>query len=309
MPPRTLRTMSLANNQSVEWIMVSANDRKTLQAIQQSYGYHDLDLADTAPPLQSTKLAIRDKYLFMILNYPVFDRKTRIMSSAEIDFFIEKNRLTIVDTAGLPQLQVLYNQFESGELPAIYDVPHLLHVILESLVESIFPMLRHISVDVEEIEKKLFKNFERSLIKELLRVKTNIVSVRKAIQGHKSVIRKLVEAARSRYVSVDRLQEYFDKLVDETKDIWDRLELQKNTIDALHETTASLLDYQTNEIMKTLTIISVIVFPLTLVAAIFGMDATGMPLVGHPYGFWIIVGIMALGAVGMLWFFKKKNWL
>lgn len=301
--------MSLANNQSVEWIMVSANDRKTLQAIQQSYGYHDLDLADTAPPLQSTKLAIRDKYLFMILNYPVFDRKTRIISSAEIDFFIEKNRLTIVDTAGLSQLQVLYNQFESGELPAIYDVPHLLHVILESLVEAIYPMLRHISVDVEDIEKKLFKNFERSLIKELLRVKTNIVSVRKAIQGHKSVIRKLVGAARSRYVSVDRLQEYFDKLVDETKDVWDRLELQKNTIDALHETNASLLDYQTNEIMKTLTIISVIVFPLTLVAAIFGMNATGMPLVSHPYGFWVIIGIMALGAIGMLWLFKKKNWL
>jgi len=309
MPPRTLRTMSLANNQSVEWIMVSANDRKTLQSIQQSYGYHDLDLADTAPPLQSTKLAVREKYLFMILNYPVFDRKTRIISSAEIDFFIEKNRLTIVDTVGLPQLQTLYNQFESNELPAIYDVPHLLHAILESLVESIYPMLRHIAVDVEDIEKKLFKNFERSLIKELLRVKTNIVSVRKAIQGHKSVIRKLVVAAHGRYVSVEKLQEYFDKLVDETKDIWDRLELQKNTIDALHETNASLLDYQTNEIMKTLTIISVIVFPLTLVAAIFGMNATGMPLVSHTYGFWIIVGIMILGALGMLWLFKKKNWL
>lgn len=301
--------MSLANNQSVEWIMVSANDRKTLQAIQQSYGYHDLDLADIAPPLQSTKLAVRDKYLFMILNYPVFDRKTRIVSSAEIDFFIEKNRLTVVDTVGLPQLQMLYNQFEGNELPAIYDVPHLLHAILESLIEAIYPMLRHISVDVEDIEKKLFKNFERSLIKELLRVKTNIVSVRQAIQGHKSVIRKLVVAARGRYVSVDKLQEYFDKLVDETKDIWDRLELQKDTIDALHETNASLLDYQTNEIMKTLTIISVTVFPLTLFAAIFGMNAAGMPFISQPYGFWIIIGIMALGALSLIWFFKKKGWL
>ena len=289
--------------------MVSSNDRKTLHALKRQYAYHDLDLADTAPPLQSTKLAVRDGYLFMILLYPVFDKKTRIVTSAELDFFIEPNRIVLVDSVGLEQMQALHARFANQELDQVYDVPHLLHVILENLIEGIYPMLRHMSADVEEVELKLFKSFERGLIKELLRVKTNIVNVRQAIQGHKSVIRKLVDAAYSRYGAVRRLQEYFDKLVEETKDIWDRLELQKDTIDALHETNVSLLDYQTNEIMKTLTIISVIVFPLTFVAAVFGMNAVSMPLVGHPYGFWLIIGLMALGAGCMLWLFRKKGWL
>jgi magnesium transporter len=297
-----------AISRNLEWVIVSSNDRKTLLALKRVYGYHDLDLADTAPPLQSTKLAIRDGYLFMILLYPVFDKKTRIITTAELDFFIEPNRIVLVDPVGLDQLRALHARFADRGLD-VYDVPHLLHLILEDLIEDIYPMLRHMSADVEEIELKLFKNFERSLIKELLRVKTNIVNVRQTIQGHKSVIRKLVTASYSRFGTVKRLQEYFDKLVEETKDIWDRLELQKDTIDALHETNVSLLDYQTNEIMKTLTIISVIVFPLTLVAAVFGMNAVGMPLVGHPYGFWLIIGLMAAGAGCMLWFFKKKGWL
>ena len=165
------------------------------------------------------------------------------------------------------------------------------------------------SADVEDIELKLFKSFERSLIKELLRVKTNIVNVRQTIQGHKSVIRKLVSASYSRYGTVKRLQEYFDKLVEETKDIWDRLELQKDTIDALHETNVSLLDYQTNEIMKTLTIISVITFPLTLLATLFATRAAGMPIVDHPYGFWILAGLIGAFAGCMLFLFKKKGWL
>jgi len=305
---KTSGAVNSASNRHLEWVMVDSNDRKTLQALKRQFAFHDLDLADTAPPLQSTKLAVRDGYLFMILLYPVFDKKTRIITSAELDFFIEPNRIVLVDPVGLDQLHALHARFADQGLD-VYDVPNLLHVILEELIENIYPMLRHMSADVEDIELKLFKSFERSLIKELLRVKTNIVNVRQTIQGHKSVIRKLVSASYSRYGTVKRLQEYFDKLVEETKDIWDRLELQKDTIDALHETNVSLLDYQTNEIMKTLTIISVIVFPLTLVAAIFGMNSVGMPLVGHPYGFWLIIGLMAIGAGCMLWFFKRKGWL
>jgi zinc transporter len=53
----------------------------------------------------------------------------------------------------------------------------------------------------------------------------------------------------------------------------------------------------------------VIVFPLTLLAAIFGMDTPGMPLANHPYGFWIILTSMLFSALGLLWFFEKKKWL
>lgn len=293
----------------VEFVMVNRNDNKTLQQLKERFGYHDLDLADTAPPLQSTKLAVRHDYLFMILLYPVYDRRTKIISSAEIDFYIEKDRVTVVDPAGLPQLKEFCEKLEKGYKEQPQDVPQLLYMILETMIEAIYPMLRHIAVDVEEIEAKLFRNFERSLIKDLLRVKTNIVSIRKSIQGHKNVIRKLVTQASYRYASVNKLEEYFDKLVEETKDIWDRLELQKNTIDALHETNASLLDYQTNEIMKTLTIISVITFPLTLFATLFATRAAGMPIVDSPYGFWILSSIVAVLAILMLVIFKKKNWI
>jgi len=65
-----------------------------------------------------------------------------------------------------------------------------------------------------------------------------------------------------------------------------------------------------NEIMKTLTIFSVIVFPLTLLAAIFGMNTmNAMPFANSQYDFWYIMGIMLMGAVIMFGFFKKKRWL
>ena len=81
-------------------------------------------------------------------------------------------------------------------------------------------------------------------------------------------------------------------------------------VEALEYTNDSKLSYKMNDVMKTLTIFSVILFPLTLLAAIFGMNIThGMPFVDNENGFWIIIGFMVLGTVGMFGFFKKKRWI
>ena len=72
----------------------------------------------------------------------------------------------------------------------------------------------------------------------------------------------------------------------------------------------SLLNDQINQIMKTLTIFSVIILPLNLIAAIFGMNTiVGMPFINNPHGFWYVVIIMMLPTAVMLLYFKRKHWL
>jgi len=306
-------SVTIAKKGRLEWVMVTKNDLKTLKDLKRRFDFHPLDLQDAAPPLQSHKLSVREDYLFMILQYPIYNRRTGIIHTAELDFFIGGDRLVTVDADGLEPLRELFDDFKKQNLESptclATDVPQLLYFILDNLTSSVLPMLRHMASDVEDIEKQLFEKFERNLIKELLRVKTNIVNVRKAMQGHKTVIRKLIEQAHPRYPSIVRLEDYFDQLISNTKDIWDALELQKDTINALHETNESLLDHQTNEIMKTLTVISVITFPLTLFATLFSTRVSGVPLTDNPFGFVILVSSLAVCAAGMLWFFKKKGWI
>lgn len=132
--------------------------------------------------------------------------------------------------------------------------------------------------------------------------------MRQALQSHANVISRLISASKERF-PIGELQPYFDQLVEQTREIWDLLEVQKETINALYETNASLIDFRINEIMKTQTIFSVIVFPLTLFAALFSMSTRDMSLVDHPHSFWIILSIMLLATTGMLAFFKKKKWI
>jgi len=300
---------------NLEWVYVSGNADEDINALKKGFNLHPVDLRDVLPPLQRPKLVPREDYIFMILLYPVFDADKGTVSSSEVDFFIFKDRLITINSGRLAPLQKFFNSLKkqhgkahSAEPVDVSDVSHLIYRILNDLMESVSPMIIDFSKDIDLIEDRLFKEFEKGLIQELLRVKTNIVNVRKAIQGHKTVIRKLIEYAQNR-IPIKKLEVYFDRLVEQTKEIWDVLEVERDTINALHEANVSLIDFRINEIMKTLTLFAVIVFPLTLLAAIFGMNSKYMPFVDGRYGFWIILGLMAAGVVAMVFYFRKKGWL
>lgn len=294
-------------NAKFSWVNVTKNSEKETEYLRKKFGFHELDLKDCLPPLQRPKLVVRPEYLFMILLFPVFDKKTKVLHASEVDFFITKKTLVTVNNNELPPLREIFSGCQNKKEKCA-NPTDLLHKILHELLISCFPMLVHISTDIDNVETKLRSEFEKGTITEILRIKTNIVNFRKAMQPHKQVIRTLVAEA-PKFFPTQKMKIYFENLVNNTKEIWDLLDNYKETIDALHGTNASLIDFRINEIMKTLTIFSVIVFPLTLLAAVFGMDTPGMPLTDHPYGFWIILGGMAFGALGLLFFFEKKKWL
>ena len=70
-----------------------------------------------------------------------------------------------------------------------------------------------------------------------------------------------------------------------------------------------MLSSKENEVMKTLTIMAFVTFPLSLIATIFGMNTVNMPIIGGDYDFWIVIGIMAIFTFAFFVFFKKNKWL
>ena len=142
-----------------------------------------------------------------------------------------------------------------------------------------------------------------------MKTRYNIINFRRIMQTHKNMIKKMI-SLNSEFFPKQPLHSYYNKLLEQTKDIWEILENYKEVIEILAIANDSLLNYKISDIMKTLTIFSVIVFPLTLIAAIFGMNTTnGMPFMNNQFGFEIVIIIMLFGSLFMLLFFEKKKWL
>ncbi len=308
MPKRLPPGIKKLSNPYLEWINLERNTEKEV-AFLRPYGFHAVDLNEVLPPLQRCKLVVRDGYVFMILLFPVFDAKTRIVSTVELDFFITRDRLVTVNAGKLPAVNQALRDFEAkSKTNPKTELAHVLHDLLDSLLESLFPMLVHLSTDIDEVEKSLFGADQRGVIMELLRIKTNIVNVRKAMQGHKKIIRALM-AQGSDVMPIYRMQDYYDQLVDFTKEIWDTLEVQRDTINALHETHTSLMENRTNEIMKTLTVFMGIIYPLSLIAALFSMRVSGMPWQDDSYGFLKALAIVGVVGIATVLVFKKRRWI
>jgi magnesium transporter len=70
-----------------------------------------------------------------------------------------------------------------------------------------------------------------------------------------------------------------------------------------------MLSTKQNEIMKIFTILAFVTLPLSLIAAVFGMNTTFIPIVGLPNDFWIIIGIMIITSLAMFAYFKYKKWI
>ncbi|MBA2433546.1 MAG: magnesium and cobalt transport protein CorA, partial [Chthoniobacterales bacterium] len=96
---------------------------------------------------------------------------------------------------------------------------------------------------------------------------------------------------------------------DHSVQLMDVVESYRDVLSGLTEIHISSIGLRTNEIMRTLTVISAIFIPLTFIAGVYGMNFEHMPELKKPYGYFVCLGVMILIAIGQLIYFKKRRWL
>ena len=107
----------------------------------------------------------------------------------------------------------------------------------------------------------------------------------------------------------DDLDVYFDDVVDKIEKIWGNLETLKEFVSSMHATNESFLSHNINNVMKVLTVFSVIMLPLTFITGVYGMNIATIPLLDNPFSFYIISALMVGIIIFMLVVFKWKKWI
>jgi magnesium transporter len=294
------------------WLNIGSPEKKEIEYLRKKYTFNlnHLQVSSSRVISQRPILIEENSYFFLILHFPIFSGDSII--PAEVDFFVSHGYLITLHNNNIDALNNFFNsckKSEAGLLSERYESSAvLLYELLEKLMLSCYPLLDENSKQISEVEDLIFSQEQKKSVTEILTLRRNIINMKKIMQNHKNILKKITEKESS-IVPKTALKKYYNNLIEHSKRIWETIELQKELIEALHATNESLLNDKISNIMKTLTIFSVIVFPLTLLAAIFGMNTESMPLAERPDGFWIIITIMIFSSLGMLWIFEKKRWL
>lgn len=299
----------------IRWIDITKPGDEEAAFLREELKFHPLDVEDCLTPSQRSKVDRYPSYLFLVLLFPWYDKERRVIQPFEIDVFLTAQAIVTVQDRPGPVVNDLFRLAEMSEesrRQLLGDGPaKILETLLDRLLTATFPMIDHISLEVKEIEQRLFIGKERKFLQELLIARRNIAIFRKIMQAHKHVIRKVITTltSPSSFAPLGRFEAAFENLVEYTKEIWDALDIQKEEVETLADTNESLISARLNDIMKNYTTLSVMIFAMTLLATLFALEVSGTPVIGLPGAFWYIVLLEALLA-GLLYFvFRKKRWL
>lgn len=296
----------------ITWTNIERPTPQDMETLRQNYPYfHPLDLEDCLSRIERPKIDEYDDYLFVIMQFPVFDASSRISRPGEVDIFIGKGYLVTVHDGDLWPITSLFDACQSDEGMREKHMgrgaSRLMHDVIDRLVDYCFPILYKVEANIREIEEDIFTDQVPGVVRELSWVRRDIIALQRIVKPQMAILANLEQEDRP-FIRED-LDVYFDDVLDHLRKAWDMLQDQRDVIEGLDDTANTLTSYRLGEIMKILTIISVILLPLTLLSGIYGMNIA-LPLDEHsPYSFIIIVSLMALLAAGMIFYFRKKRWI
>jgi magnesium transporter len=298
---------------NLTWIDVVDPKKEDIDNLRQDFNFHPVVLSELTMPTLRPKVENYDKYLYMVLHFPIYHPQEKTSKSMEIDFLITPTTLITVRYGKIQPLQEFWKKCEIKDIDPHFGetVASLLYCMVGELNSFSLRQLDHITQKIDEIEKDIFDNKklkrEDKIVENISVIRRDILDFRRSIKPQHIIL----ESLKSRGVEFfgKATEPYFSDIIGDHMRVWDLLENHKETVESLQQANDSLLSNRTNRIVKVLTLFAGIVLPLSLLAGIFGMNTKYDPIVGSRYDFWVIAGIMLVGAIIMLIAFKKKKWL
>lgn len=301
---------SIIEFKGLRWINIEQPGNAEITWLEQKFKINHLHLEDFTSYFQRPKLDDFEDYLFIVLHFPFQQKAERTLVPCEIDFVLGVDYVITVHDGRLPPLKKLFEacRADPKRCKGIMgrSAAFLLYSIIDVLVDYCFPIINSYSEKLELIDEEIFKSSSKKTVYYISTLRREIIAFRRIIKPQIAIMANL---GRRRHINEgENLEGYFSDLSDHISKIWDSLEEFKDIIEGLSATYDSLTSHRLNQIIKTLTIISVVLMPMTLVSSIYGMNVP-LPFQEHSPAFWVLMVVMLITGIGLILFFRSRKWL
>jgi len=288
------------------WLDIENPSQTNMQFLLDHFHFHPLDIEDCLSVIERPKLDEYDDYFFLVLHIPLFIKQTRRLVPFTVNIFIGNNFIVTVHQGQCKAIDNTYENLKEDFGILAKGSGYLLHRVIDALIDYNFPILNKIYRNIQNVEDDIFRKPSTKNVRTILLIRTNILTFRNIIFPQRKLLKTL--EIKDMDFLIGALEVYFSDLVDHIEKIWDTLENYKELVEGVHEAHQSLLSNKINDIMRILTIFSVVILPLTLISGIYGMNI-GLPFMDFPGAFFIILAAMVAISIGMIIYFKFKDWV
>ncbi len=296
-----------AEQTSVVWLDVSGPLDLSAQALlHEHFGLHELALLDASRDRHPPKLEIFDDHSFLIFKGLSADSVDIDFASIQIAVFVGERFLITRHSAESPSLERLRGEFEA-EPEQFADPGALMARFGRIMVDRYLKILLALESDLEMKEQALVQSPDDTILHTLIAYKADLTRLRRIFHYHTEIMSALKGGL---------LPGFHADHEHVLNDLYEHQERVMSLADLYYQLASDLIDgyisvssHRLNQIMKVLTIVTVIFVPLSFLAGIYGMNFENMPELSSRLGYFLLLGIMATIATLLLYVFRRKRWL
>ena len=302
------------NSDRINWLQIHGmKDTETIREICSHFEIDFLVLQDILNADHPTKIEEHDKYIVLILKifYPnehkeedeldelLQQQVCLILGNNYVLTFLEKETDFFDDVSSALRNDVLKIRSRQTD--------YLLSVLLNSIMGNYISTISSIDDALEDLEEELLTITNNNDIGVQIQIRRRqYMAMKKAIMPLKEQYIKLLRADNNLIHKINRA--YFNDVNDHLQFVLQTIDICRETLSALVDLYISNNDLRMNNIMKRLTIVSTVFIPLTFIAGVWGMNFKAMPELSWEYGYFYAWAVMAIIAITVYLFFKKKKW-
>lgn len=300
--------------QKVNWINIDGlGDIALLRKLSARFHIHPLALEDVLNTAQRPKVEHFTNHFFIVSEMIYFDEAEKLAFEQVSLFLGDYFVITLQEECGHDVFDHVRARLRAGRGYARkMRADYLAYALLDASVDQIFPVLEVVGDSIESVEEELLDKPTRASLKKLYEAKRLLLHLRRAAWPHREIFNTLIRDDSG--LIGKETQVFLRDCYDHITQIIDIIESYRDLTAGLMDLYLSSLGFRTNEIMRVLTVVSVLFIPLTFIAGVYGMNFNtdhkwNMPELNWPFGYVWFWSLCLCTVGGMLLFFKRKKWL
>lgn len=294
------------------WVDLESPTREEILHISEEFGLSKLIEEEMFSSTLRSKVDLYDSFIYLILHFPVCNKKNRVCYDQEVDFVIGKNYIVTVRYETIDPIHEFAASFENAAMldqnKRISDTGIVFMEMMKQLYKSSLTELEEITERIPEIENSIFNNKEEAMVRMISDTYRKLLDFKQAIRFHADILHSY-ESASKRFFG-EGYGYYAALITSEFNKVNNMLEGHRDLLKELQRTNDSLLSTKSNEILRTFTILTFVMLPLSIITGIFGMNTVpGLIFIKNIGDFYVVLGAMVLTGICMFIFFRLHKWL
>lgn len=317
-----IKKIETIQSENFEWIDVQNPDRKDIEKLAEKYNFNTLNIEDCMTRFELPKLDSYNEHFFVILHFPPLSQKIGISKNSQLSIFVGRNFLVTIHQGDLKPLVELVDicktDSDQQRRKRLLEKSsgHLLHEIIDVLVDDLLHTSRKIIANLDELEDRVFDE-AKPVARSIALLRREINRLRRIVNPLKKFVLEIAKNVKKFSERKDEeLTLYFDDVIDHIDKVIETLEESRETMEIYKDTDFVLSTEKTNKVLGLLTIIFTLAIPSTVIGTFYGMNislpggAGDSLMILGPYTMFIfIILASSVPAIMMFVYFKKLGWI